>query len=179
VYLFDCNSRVWKKLDCLGYPPSPRAAHAATAIETNQLIIYGGASGGGQLASEELFLLDLRNSESPPQWTVVPTIGKTPGKRYGHSINYNRPFLVVLGGNTGQESVNDTWVHNVERSPFQWLKLELSIVPKARAYHTTVLCTQGYANGMIVLFGGRGLDQSALNDTWGLRRHRDGNWDWV
>ena len=48
---------------------------------------------------------------------------------------------------------------------------------------------------MIVIFGGRSNDQSALNDTWGilkitsnrikyiynigLRRHRDGRWDWV
>jgi hypothetical protein len=32
---------------------------------------------------------------------------------------------------------------------------------------------------MMVLFGGRTIDQSALNDTWGLRRHRDGRWDWV
>ena len=33
--------------------------------------------------------------------------------------------------------------------------------------------------GMMVIFGGRTNDQSALNDTWGLRRHRDGRWDWI
>mmetsp|Transcript_29963 Transcript_29963/g.22227 ORF Transcript_29963/g.22227 Transcript_29963/m.22227 type:complete len:134 (+) Transcript_29963:594-995(+) len=32
---------------------------------------------------------------------------------------------------------------------------------------------------MMVIFGGRTADQSALKDTWGLRRHRDGRWDWV
>jgi hypothetical protein len=32
---------------------------------------------------------------------------------------------------------------------------------------------------MMVTFGGRTADQSALKDTWGLRRHRDGRWDWV
>ena len=31
----------------------------------------------------------------------------------------------------------------------------------------------------MVTFGGRTADQSALKDTWGLRRHRDGRWDWV
>lgn len=31
----------------------------------------------------------------------------------------------------------------------------------------------------MVVFGGRTADQSALNDTWGLRRHRNGVWDWV
>jgi len=37
----------------------------------------------------------------------------------------------------------------------------------------------GSANGMMVIFGGRGPDNNALNDTWGLRRHLDGKWDWV
>mmetsp|Transcript_31937 Transcript_31937/g.5790 ORF Transcript_31937/g.5790 Transcript_31937/m.5790 type:complete len:132 (+) Transcript_31937:621-1016(+) len=32
---------------------------------------------------------------------------------------------------------------------------------------------------MVVVFGGRTTDTSALNDIWGLRRHRDGRWDWV
>mmetsp|Transcript_8079 Transcript_8079/g.7936 ORF Transcript_8079/g.7936 Transcript_8079/m.7936 type:complete len:580 (-) Transcript_8079:33-1772(-) len=32
---------------------------------------------------------------------------------------------------------------------------------------------------MMVIYGGRCNDQAALNDTWGLRRHRDGRWDWV
>lgn len=32
---------------------------------------------------------------------------------------------------------------------------------------------------MMVTFGGRASDSTALNDTWGLRRHRDGRWDWV
>jgi len=31
----------------------------------------------------------------------------------------------------------------------------------------------------MVCFGGRTTDQSSLCDTWGLRRHRDGRWDWV
>lgn len=32
---------------------------------------------------------------------------------------------------------------------------------------------------MIVIYGGRGNDQVATNDSWGLRRHRNGTWDWV
>lgn len=41
------------------------------------------------------------------------------------------------------------------------------------------MCVSGSANGMVVIFGGRQGDQQALNDAWGLRRHRDGRWDWV
>ncbi len=32
---------------------------------------------------------------------------------------------------------------------------------------------------MIIIFGGRGDKNAPLNDCWGLRRHRSGNWDWV
>ena len=32
---------------------------------------------------------------------------------------------------------------------------------------------------MMVCFGGRDANGNTLNDTWGLRKHRDGRWDWV
>lgn len=31
----------------------------------------------------------------------------------------------------------------------------------------------------MVIFGGRGSDGVPLNDTWGLRKHRDGRLDWM
>ena len=32
---------------------------------------------------------------------------------------------------------------------------------------------------MMLIFGGRDGGENALNDTWGLRKHRDGKWDWA
>jgi len=32
---------------------------------------------------------------------------------------------------------------------------------------------------MMVIFGGRGADGQPLNDTWGLRKHRDNKLDWM
>ena len=32
---------------------------------------------------------------------------------------------------------------------------------------------------MLIIFGGRDLNDKALNDIWGLRRHRNGKWDWI
>ena len=43
-------------------------------------------------------------------WTVVPVVGTTPGRRYGHTLAYTKPFLVVFGGNTGQVE-NTTKIH--------------------------------------------------------------------
>jgi protein phosphatase len=119
--------------------------------------------------------------EEETQWLQVPVVGATPGRRYGHSIVFCKPFLLVYGGNTGSETINDTWCLNVEKSPFSWSKLVTGQpeIPAVRVYHSASLCTTGSASGMMVVFGGRTADQSALNDTWGFRRHRNGKWDWV
>lgn len=69
---------------------------------------------------------------------------------------------------------------SVEKSPYSWQKLECkSELPCPRVYHSAALCRSGPATGMIVAFGGRSGDQVALNDAWGLRKHRSGAWDWV
>ena len=45
---------------------------------------------GGSLASDDLFLLDLRNGEEKCQWMIVPVVGSTPGRRflYYYSLLY-------------------------------------------------------------------------------------------
>src|SRR5688572_11290864 len=64
--------------------------------------------------------------------------------------------------------------------PFAWQQLEFECeVPCPRAYHSASLCEYGIAKGMIVIFGGRSTQQTPLNDTWGLRRHKSGVWDWI
>jgi protein phosphatase len=75
---------------------------------------------GGSLASDDLYLLDLRNGEAAAQWMIVPVVGKTPGRRYGHTIVFSKPFLLVFAGNTGTEPVNDVWCLNVDKAPFSW-----------------------------------------------------------
>ena len=166
------------------------------------MIIYGGATGGivlyigvywyilyiyiyiytlgGSLASDDLYLLDLRGGDQHAQWMVVPVVGATPGRRYGHSVCFSKPHLLVFAGNTGTEAVNDVWCLNVDRTPFTWLKLDIAgPQPPVRVYNSAALCQTGTATGMMVIYGGRTLDQNALSDTWGLRKHRDGRWDWV
>jgi hypothetical protein len=88
-----------------------------------QMVVYGGATGGGSLASDDLFLLDMRNGEDEATWMIVPVVGSTPGRRYGHTIVFAKPHLLVFGGNTGSEPVNDVWCLSVEKAPFSWTKL--------------------------------------------------------
>lgn len=91
-----------------------------------------------------------------------------------------KPYLILFGGNYGNEAVNDVWIFNSEAQPLQWTKLEIQgELPPTRVYHTAAVCNYGFANGMMVIFGGRKKEGNVLNDMWGLRRHRNGSWDWT
>ena len=82
------------------------------------MVVYGGAVGGGGLADDNVFLLDLRNGDDKASWVMIPVVGITPGRRYGHTMVFIKPFLIVFGGNTGNEPVNDVWSLNLDRSPY-------------------------------------------------------------
>jgi protein phosphatase len=126
-------------------------------------------------------LFDLKNGEEEASWNIIPVVGKNPGQRYGHTMCYMKPYIVVFGGNTVSHPTNEVWIIPLEKSPFSWTRLELpdDTLPSPRLYHASGICTKGNAQGMMIVFGGRDQSENALNDTWGLRRHRDGRWDWV
>ena len=130
----------------------------------------------GGLASDELFLLDLREGDNKAQWMNVHLEkGPTPGKRYGHSLVYYKPFFILFGGNLNNEVANDVWIFNSEQQPLHWTKLDITgDMPAPRIYHSAVVCTYGGANGMMVVFGGRKKSGQNMNDMWGLRKHRNG-----
>lgn len=48
IQLVKENGRGLKAMNnlAIGLTPSPRAAHACTSVDVNQMILYGGASGG-------------------------------------------------------------------------------------------------------------------------------------
>lgn len=164
--------------------PCARAAHAACSNENLQMVVYGGSTGSGMLAGDELYILDHKVKDEEANWStwsVIPTSGKSPGKRYGHTLCYLKPYIVLFGGNTGSAPANDTWIINLDKSPFIWTKLDIKedSVPSPRLYHAAGVCAKGNAQGMMIIFGGRDSSETALNDSWGLRRHRNGTWDWV
>ena len=89
-------------------------------------------------------------------------------------------YLLLFGGNNGTVTLNDVWVLNLDNETFVWTKFDTpGPVPPPRVYHSATFCNMGRANGMMVIFGGRSENQTPLQDAWGLRRHRDGHWDWI
>lgn len=169
VYSFNMNKMEWRKIQCTGMVPSGRAAHGAAYFQQNKIVIYGGASKQG-LASDQLFILDIKGGVGI--WNIASIKHKTPGKRYGHSLVYLLPHLVVFGGNDQTRVLNDLWILNVQKKPLAWCQIECKgEIPKPRDYHSTSLCSSGISTGMIVIFGGRDEKRVALNDCWGLVRH--------
>ena len=159
TFVFNMSHKRWTELIPNGATPAPRAAHAAASIEQLQVAIYGGATGGGRVATDGLHLLDLRHGERQAEWMTVPVVGATPGRRYGHSMGYSKPYLLVFGGSAEKEPLNDVWCLDVKKSPFSWVKLDCGgASPPARVYHSAALCHTGSAAGMMVCFGGRAAD---------------------
>lgn len=147
-------------------------------IDTDMIMMFGGAVVGGKIAQEQLF--ELRVVDDKAVWTEVKVNGDRPSPRYGHSLTFAKPNLIVFGGSNGSETMNDTWCLNLQNNLFQWMKLDIQgVIPSPRVYHSADLCQFGGANGMIIVFGGRNNKNQTLNEVWGLRRHRDGKWDWT
>jgi len=141
-------------------------------------MMFGGALVGGKIAQEQLFNLKVVDNDAI--WSEIKVNGDRPGPRYGHSLTFAKPNLILFGGSNGSDTMNDTWCLNIANNLFQWTKLDISgLIPTPRVYHSADLCQFGGANGMIIIFGGRNAQAQTLNEVWGLRRHRDGKWDWT
>ena len=182
TYSFDCKTNKWSILQPKKSEdsPSPRAAHGSTSVEKNQLVIFGGAHSHGNLVDNELYLLKLASNDSNGRWVKVPVSGQKPTSRYGHSMVFFKPFIIVVGGNIGSEPSKEVWMLSTENSPFIWQKLEFGDPqPSARVYHSTCIWQSTNRGDMVLLFGGRNAQNAALNDMWGLRRHKNGVWDWI
>lgn len=59
-----------------------------------------------------------------PVWKIIEVANKsnTPGQRYGHTMLFSKPHLVVFGGNSGNRAENDVWLLNILKGPFAWHK---------------------------------------------------------
>lgn len=181
LYIFDMPTGYWKKLvNSGGRGPKERAAHAGATVRDNQVLYYGGSTGNGQFASDDLLLLNL---EKEVNWIKVPIEGITPGPRYGHSLSFSYPILFLFGGccyiSSSKKSMlaNDLWVFQTDIKPFRWIKVEIrgNFFPSPRLYHTSNIISKNKGESdTIVIFGGRDSQNASLNDISLLSRVTSG-----
>ncbi|KAK8967853.1 hypothetical protein KSP40_PGU016492 [Platanthera guangdongensis] len=173
VHCYDVLGNRWTRLTPLGEPPSPRAAHVATAVGT-MVVIQGGIGPAG-LSAEDLHVLDL--TQQRPRWHRVVVQGPGPGPRYGHVMALvGQRFLLCIGGNDGKRPLADVWALDTAAKPYEWRKLE----PEGEGPPPCMYATaSARSDGLLLLCGGRDANSVPLASAYGLAKHRDGRWEWA
>ncbi|XP_024386820.1 serine/threonine-protein phosphatase BSL2 homolog [Physcomitrium patens] len=173
VHCYDVQSNQWTRITPVGDPPSPRAAHAATAVGT-MVVIQGGIGPAG-LSTDDLHVLDL--TQAKPRWHRVVVQGPGPGPRYGHVMSLvGQRFLLSISGNDGKRPLADVWALDTAAKPYEWRKLEPEGDGPPPCMYATA-CAR--SDGLLLLSGGRDVHSMPLDSAYGLAKHRDGRWEWA
>jgi len=185
TYIYNILTKLWIKLEVGNNKalPQERAAHAAAVNDNSVMMIYGGSTKNGGLAEDEIWLLYLNEgAEGEGEWKRYPvTNGQSPGPRYGHSLNFIKPFFVLFGGNFNPSLSNDVWIVNINEQIGEWKKIifQNDVGPCPRLYHTSQICNHGKYLGKLIIFGGRDSNENPLNDIWILELNKEGSWNWT
>ncbi|KAI4373613.1 hypothetical protein MLD38_011721 [Melastoma candidum] len=173
VHCYDVLTNKWSRITPFGEPPTPRAAHVATAVGT-MVVIQGGIGPAG-LSAEDLHVLDL--TQQRPRWHRVVVQGPGPGPRYGHVMALvGQRSLMAIGGNDGKRPLADVWAVDTAAKPYEWRKLE----PEGEGPLPCMYATaSARSNGLLLLCGGRDANSVPLGSAYGLAKHRDGRWEWA
>ncbi|XP_057474955.1 serine/threonine-protein phosphatase BSL3 isoform X2 [Actinidia eriantha] len=173
VHLYDVLTNKWSRITPFGEPPTPRAAHVATAVGT-MVVIQGGIGPAG-LSAEDLHVLDL--TQQRPRWHRVVVQGPGPGPRYGHVMALvGQRYLMAIGGNDGKRPLADVWALDTAAKPYEWRKLE----PEGEGPPPCMYATaSARSDGLLLLCGGRDANSVPLASAYGLAKHRDGRWEWA
>ena len=185
TYIYNILTKLWIKLEVGNNKalPQERAAHAAAVNDNSVMMIYGGSTKNGGLAEDEIWLLYLNEgAEGEGEWKRYQvTNGQSPGPRYGHSLNFIKPFFVLFGGNFNPSLSNDVWIVNINETIGEWKKIifQNDVGPCPRLYHTSQICNHGKYLGKLIIFGGRDSNENPLNDIWVLELNKEGSWNWT
>lgn len=185
TYIYNILTKLWIKLEVGNNKalPQERAAHAAAVNDNSVMMIYGGSTKNGGLAEDEIWLLYLNEgAEGEGEWKRYQvTNGQSPGPRYGHSLNFIKPFFVLFGGNFNPSLSNDVWIVNINETIGEWKKIifQNDVGPCPRLYHTSQICNHGKYLGKLIIFGGRDSNENPLNDIWMLELNKEGSWNWT
>ncbi|KAM7275660.1 hypothetical protein ACFE04_017526 [Oxalis oulophora] len=173
VHCYDVLTNKWSRITPIGEPPTPRAAHVATAVGT-MVVIQGGIGPTG-LSAEDLHVLDL--TQQRPRWHRVVVNGPGPGPRYGHVMALvGQRYLMAIGGNDGKRPLADVWALDTAAKPYEWRKLE----PEGEGPPPCMYATaSARSDGLLLLCGGRDASSVPLASAYGLAKHRDGRWEWA
>ena len=182
TFTYNILTKIWQKIKIKDNStiPNNRAAHASCCVGERKMAIYGGSIANGGLANDVLNIFELNfENETEGEWGQIQTEGETPGQRYGHSLNYLKPYVILFGGNLNPTLMNDLWLMNLnpKKNQFFWIKINTEnkegLVPMKRLYHSSCICHEGKYKEKLIIFGGRNAQNKPLNDLWILNINFD------
>ena len=102
IYVYDVAQLSWSTLTVGGSStPVPRRNFAATVINTDKILIHGGADASFQTALSDGAILDLTKL----QWSAVPALSETLGSRFDHTaVTVGTSVFFLFGEHTSSNS---------------------------------------------------------------------------
>ncbi|CAA9990146.1 conserved Plasmodium protein, unknown function [Plasmodium knowlesi strain H] len=133
-------------------------------------------------------------------WVHIQAVGRKPSSRYGHTLDFLYPHIVLFGGN---ENVcddertffckNDLWVLNIRKGKikrtncqrkrivyFQWEEIEYqSVDPLGRYFHaTTVWYDVENKMNNLILYGGKMRKKTSISSRLLVLQNCGNVWRW-
>ncbi len=165
----------WNQLTPSGVPPAPRWGMSMVYDrDHDRAIIFGGTSSGGT-GRNDTWALDLRGGDV--EWTELETGVARPAPRFVHSAIFDekRGRMVIYGGATGSNFLDDVWEMSPSRHRARWEPMAPDgESPGTRDLHSAVYDPEG---DRMVVFGGFRYPSEYFNDTWFLEWGRGRNHD--
>ena len=151
----------WSQPATTGTPLGRRFGHSAVYdAHRDRLLFFGGND--STVLHNDVWALALSGT---PAWSQLSPSGPPPSARQSHSAVYDavNDRMVVFGGSTGSELLNDVWALSLSGTP-AWTQLSpTGTLPVARWAQSAALLPDG--NSLIV-FGGQA--SGLLNDVYAL-----------
>jgi hypothetical protein len=159
TWAFDLDfPNLWENLTAYVSPPARQAPAMAYDSQSDRVALFGGRTASG--LSSELWTFDLNTNT----WRqTFPSGGPTARERSAMAYDAESDRLILFGGRTASGPNADTYALNLNTKPPTWTSLAPAVAPQAREGHGM---TYDPGQDRAVLFGGRGVVDSLLNDTW-------------
>ncbi|GAW82840.1 hypothetical protein, conserved [Plasmodium gonderi] len=131
-------------------------------------------------------------------WVHIKTAGKKPNNRYGHTLDFLYPHLILFGGNENiydEENLffkNDLWVLNINKCKtkydknrkkvlyFSWQEIEYQTIdPLGRYFHATTIWYDRENNvNNLILYGGKMKNRTSISNRLLSLQNNGNNWYW-
>lgn len=143
TWIYDVATNQWIQMKPLSEPAGRSAAELAYDIESDQVIMFGGAT-ASNWGLDETWAYNYNTNT----WKEM---AKGPAKHLGARIAYDTESdrVVLFGGYDLAHLLNDTWVYDYNSDT--WTEMKPSINPLPRNYHTM---TYNSKADRVIMWGG-------------------------